>query len=92
MFRRGKGWVCETDNKIIGFAIVSVLDNNVWALFLDPQFEGKGIGKKLHDEMMDWYFSQTDAGIWLSTAPGTRAEIFYRRAGWHKQVLQKQEK
>ena len=80
--RRGKGWVCEMDSTITGFAIVSVTDHNVWALFIQPGFEQKGIGRRLHDEMMDWYFSQTGETIWLGTAPGTRAEAFYRKAGW----------
>jgi len=79
---RGKGWICEIDNIIVGFAIVSVTDHNVWALFIQPGYDKKGIGKKLHDEMMNWYFSQTDTTIWLGTAPDTRAERFYRRAGW----------
>jgi ribosomal protein S18 acetylase RimI-like enzyme len=80
--RRGKGWVCEIDKTIVGFSIVSVVDKNVWALFIQPGYERMGIGRILHDEMMNWYFSQTNETIWLSTAPGTRAESFYRRAGW----------
>ena len=43
---RGKGWVCEVDNTIVGFAIVSVTDNNVWALFIQPGYDKKGIGKE----------------------------------------------
>jgi len=35
---RGKGWVCEIDNKIVGFAIADLKENNIWALFLDPKF------------------------------------------------------
>ncbi|OSZ79859.1 GNAT family N-acetyltransferase [Chitinophagaceae bacterium IBVUCB2] len=82
IINRGKGWVSELDSVITGFAIVSVTDNNVWALFMNPDYEAKGVGKKLHDEMMNWYFSQTDKTIWLSTSPGTRADTFYRKAGW----------
>jgi GNAT superfamily N-acetyltransferase len=82
--RRGKGWVCEIDNIIIGFSIVSVTDHNVWALFINPGYEKKGIGKRLHDEMMDWYFNQTSETIWLGTGPRTRAEAFYRKAGWRE--------
>lgn len=84
MTRRGNGWVCEIDNTIVGFAIVSVTDHNVWALFIQPGFEKKGIGRRLHDEMMDWYFNQTAETIWLGTAPGTRAEAFYRKACWRE--------
>jgi len=82
IINRGKGWVCEIDKTIVGFSIVSVPDKNVWALFIQPGYDKKGIGKKLHDLMMDWYFSQTTTTIWLGTAPGTRAESFYRKAGW----------
>lgn len=79
---RGKGWVCEMDEKIVGFAIADLKENNIWALFIDPNFEKKGIGKQLHDKMLDWYFTQTKENVWLGTAPGTRAEQFYRKAGW----------
>lgn len=80
--QRGKGWVCEVDGRIVGFAIADLLGHNVWALFIEPGFEGKGIGQNLHRRMLDWYFSQTEKTIWLSTAPGSRAVIFYRKAGW----------
>jgi len=80
--RRGKGWVCEDDGKIVGFAIADVMGTNIWALFLEPEYEGKGIGRKLHLLMMDWYFSQTNKTVWLSTEPASRAESFYRKAGW----------
>ena len=79
---RGKGWVCETDNTIAGFAIVDMKENNIWALFIHPLFEAKGIGRVLHERMMNWYFDQTFDKVWLGTAPGTRAENFYRKAGW----------
>jgi len=80
--RRGKGWVCEIGNQIVGFAIADLQDHNVWALFIQPGYEKKGIGRKLHDDMLHWYFSQTNEKLWLGTAPNTRAEQFYRRAGW----------
>jgi GNAT superfamily N-acetyltransferase len=80
--RRGKGWICEMDGKLVGFSVVDLVENNIWALFVHPHFEGKGIGKKLHELMMDWYFDQTQNPVWLGTAPNTRAEAFYRKAGW----------
>lgn len=79
---RGKGWVCEIDKQIVGFAIADLKDNNIWALFLDPEFEGRGIGKHLHKLMLDWYFSKEKESMWLSTSPGTRADGFYRKLGW----------
>ncbi|MBK8520231.1 MAG: GNAT family N-acetyltransferase [Chitinophagaceae bacterium] len=82
MTKRGKGWVCEVDEIIVGFAIVDLLENNVWALFVHPDFEARGVGKKLHQVMMDWYFDQTNKKIWLGTDPKSRAEKFYRMQGW----------
>lgn len=80
--KRGKGWVCEIDGRVVGFSIADVQANNIWALFVHPENEGRGIGKRLHRLMLDWYFSQTQKTVWLSTAPGTRAEKFYKNTGW----------
>jgi GNAT superfamily N-acetyltransferase len=82
ILQRGKGWVCEIENKIVGFSIVDLKENNVWALFIHPNFEKKGIGKKLHHVMLNWYFLQTHKTLWLGTSPNTRADYFYRKAGW----------
>ena len=81
---RGKGWVCEVDHLVVGFSIVDLKENNIWALFLKPEFEKKGIGKKLHQLMLDWYFKNTKTNVWLGTEPGTRAELFYKKAGWEE--------
>ena len=80
--KRGKGWVYEMDKLMVGFAIADLQENNIWALFILPEFEKMGIGKQLHDTMLNWYFSQTKKTVWLSTSPNTRAEKFYRKAGW----------
>jgi ribosomal protein S18 acetylase RimI-like enzyme len=82
LVKRGRGWVCEIRGEIVGFAIADLYDHNIWALFVHPDFERRGIGRKLHDMMMDWYFSQTKDTVWLGTAPNTRAAIFYLNAGW----------
>jgi GNAT superfamily N-acetyltransferase len=85
--QRGRGWVCEISGTIVGFSIIDLVDHNVWALFVHPDFDKKGIGRKLHDEMMEWYFTNTQDTVWLGTAPGTRAESFYRQAGWREAGL-----
>ena len=59
MTRRGKGWVCVVDDAVVGFSIVDMKDHNIWALFVHPGHEAKGIGKKLHGLMLNWYFEQT---------------------------------
>jgi GNAT superfamily N-acetyltransferase len=79
---RGKGWVCDINNTVVGFSIVDLHAHNVWALFIHPDYERLGLGKKLQSLMLDWYFNQTKEKIWLSTAPDSIAEKFYRKAGW----------
>lgn len=82
LFERGKGWVAETEDQIVGFSIIDLKEKNIWALFVHPDFENKGIGRKLHDVMLNWYFEDNRENIWLGTSPDTRAETFYRMSGW----------
>ena len=78
----GRGWTAVVAGRIVGFAIADRVRSNVWALFVDPEHEGRGVGRRLHDVMVDWLFASGADPIWLSTAPGSRAEGFYRAAGW----------
>ena len=78
----GRGWVVEVDRTVVGFAIGNAEDGNIWALFVDPEHEGRGHGRRLHDAMVAWLWSRGLRKLWLSTEPGTRAQRFYSRAGW----------
>lgn len=80
--RRGRGWICEIGDEPVGFAIGDLRECNIWALFVRPGFEGRGIGRGLHDVMVEWMFASGARRVWLSTDRGTRAERFYVRAGW----------
>ncbi|MHA6248081.1 N-acetyltransferase family protein [Pontibacter sp. CAU 1760] len=82
--KRGRGWVCELDGLIVGFAIADLKDNNIWALFVRPEFEGCGYGRRLHEVMLDWYFATGKDRVWLGTSPNTRAEKFYLQMGWRE--------
>jgi GNAT superfamily N-acetyltransferase len=81
---RGRGWACEINKEIVGFSIVDFERNSIWALFVKPEFEQKGIGRRLHNTMLSWYFAQTQENVWLTTSAGTRAELFYVKSGWSK--------
>lgn len=78
----GCGWVVEVGGQVVGFAIGNRITGNIWALFVDPDHEHRGYGRKLHDEMVAWLWSQGLQRLWLTTETGTRAEGFYLRAGW----------
>jgi len=82
LIHRGKGWVCEVQGTVVGFAIADLQDDNIWALFVDPLYEKKGVGQKLHAIMLDWYFATGKSKVWLSTSANTRAVSFYKKAGW----------
>ena len=79
---RGRGWVAELDDELAGFAIADRTRANIWALFVAPQHERRGVGRALHDAMLDWLFSTGTPEAWLGTEAGTRAERFYLAAGW----------
>ena len=79
----GRGWLCESEGEVVGFAIADVAEGSIWALFVLPEFEGMGIGMELHKLMVSYCFEEGRLDkLWLSTDPGTRAEAFYRTAGW----------
>ena len=80
----GRGWVVEVDGEVVGFAIGKHVNANIWALFVDPDYEGRGFGRALHDAMVEWLWSQGLTRLRLSTDPGTRAQSFYEAAGWRR--------
>ena len=80
---RGHGWVCESEGRIVGFSVADLDARSIWALFVHPDFERRGFGRQLHDCAVAWLFEQGADEIWLTTSAASRAEGFYRAAGWH---------
>ncbi len=80
----GRGWVVEPQGIIVAFAAGNSESGNIWALFVEPSHEGRGYGRQLHDIMVAWLWQQGHHQLWLTTDPGTRAERFYRAAGWQQ--------
>ena len=82
--RRGKSWVCEIDGTMAGFAAADHTDGSVWALFIHPEHEGRGIGKRLLALMTDYLFARNYNKIELATSADTRADTFYASQGWER--------
>ncbi len=78
----GRGWVCEIDGRIVGFSYAAKADHSIWALFVLPDFEGRGIGKALLTLATDWLFEIGSQCVVLSTEANTRADRFYLAQGW----------
>jgi GNAT superfamily N-acetyltransferase len=78
----GRGWVALVDGKIAAFSYANRIDGSIWALFVEPRFEGQGLGKQLLSLATDWLFSLGFTRVTLSTGTHTRAAQFYTRRGW----------
>lgn len=79
---RGRTWVAEVDGRIVGFCSADARTASIWALFVDPTDERRGHGRRLLAPAVAWLRSVGAEKIVLGTAPGTRAERFYRAGGW----------
>ena len=78
----GRGWVALVDDEIVAFSYANKIDGSIWALFVDPRFEGQGLGKELLATASGWLFSLGFRRVTLSTGARTRAAQFYTRLGW----------
>ena len=80
-----KGWLCECDNRIVGFTMGNKDTGEVWVIAILPEYEGKGIGQKLMALIKEWLFQFNDT-LWLTTDDDSqfRAYKFYWKNGWTK--------
>lgn len=79
---RGRTWVAELAGQVLGFSSADGDTATIWALFVDPEHEGRGLGRLLLAPALAWLWARGAAEVGLDTAPGTRAERFYRAGGW----------
>ena len=79
-----RGWLCEIDGRVVGFAMGNRLTGEMWVIAVLPEHEGQGIGRRLLTMVEDWLFAEGWEEIWLTTDPDEnyRAVGFYRRCGW----------
>jgi GNAT superfamily N-acetyltransferase len=81
---RGRGWVAQHEGQTVGFSMADLEEGSIWALFVLPAWEGRGVGRRLLEGAVSWLARQGCTTVWLSTAPGTRAEGFYAHLGWER--------
>lgn len=79
-----RGWLCEVDGQVVGFAMGNKENGEMWVIAVLPEYEGRGIGRQLLRLVEEWLFSESWSVIWLTTDPDetVRAVGFYRHLGW----------
>jgi GNAT superfamily N-acetyltransferase len=74
----GRVLVAEEDGVLAGFAAYG--DGQLYALYLLPEYWGRGLGRALHDRVVE-ELSGDSAILWV-LATNERAKAFYVRQGW----------
>lgn len=82
LFDNSTFWVWEEDGAIQAFSAADPRDGSICALFVDPLYERRGIGRALLPLACDILKASGHATAVLTTEAGTRAERFYRTDGW----------
>ncbi len=79
-----RGWVCEIDDRIAGFAMGDAATGEMTVIAVLSEFERRGIGEMLLARVRDWLFESGHKEIWLVTThdPSFRAYGFYLSQGW----------
>jgi GNAT superfamily N-acetyltransferase len=80
----GHIWIWEEDGEVLGISAGNWKTGWIWALFVRPGHEGRGIGRALFETACDALVHAGLGTLTLSTDPDTRAARFYRAAGWHE--------
>lgn len=75
-------WVWEENERILGFSAGDAQNGWIWALFVDPDHEGRGIGRALLTCACRSLVRAGFSHATLTTDPETRAARFYKLAGW----------
>jgi GNAT superfamily N-acetyltransferase len=77
-----RGWVAEEEGVVVAFAIADAGTRSIFALFVAPGYEVRGLGSALLARAVCWLQGASGGAIWLTTAPDTRAAAFYARCGF----------
>ena len=77
-----RGWVAERNGEIIAFTIADRAERSIFALFVLPGYEGRGLGGRLLTLALQWLRENGVRDVWLTTGPDTKAARFYERRGW----------
>lgn len=85
-----RAWVASEDGYDVAFSMANAAEATVFAMFLRPGYEGRGLGRALMRLAEEWLFATGCGEIWLLTDSRreVRANGFYRHLGWKESGLQ----
>lgn len=78
-------WVATDDEKIIGFSMILPDEGCLFAAFVLPEYEGRGIGRRLVEIAEKELFRHHEIA-WLETDKQSRAAKFYIQLGWGNKI------
>ncbi|MBI4625707.1 MAG: GNAT family N-acetyltransferase [Verrucomicrobia bacterium] len=86
-----KGWLCEENGTVVGFAIGDKSSGEMWVIAVLPSHIRQGIGGRLLTTVESWLFAAGCSEIWLTTDIDVqlRAYSFYRNRGWTDWKIEK---
>lgn len=74
-------WVATVNDNVIGFSMILPDDGCLFAAFVLPEYEGRGIGRSLVQLAENELFKRHEIA-WLETDKNSRAAQFYVQLGW----------
>ena len=85
-----RAWIASERKQDVAFSMADASEATVFAMFVRPAFEGRGLGRILMKRAEDWLFKQGCVEIWLLTDANrdVRANGFYRHLGWDDAGIQ----
>ena len=82
LFDNSTIWIWDEDGAVQGFSAPDHRDGSICALFVDPFYERRGIGRALLPLVCAVLKESGYTTAVLTTEAGTPAERFYRTNGW----------
>lgn len=79
----GRVLVAEDEGTVAGFAAYGLDEGQLYALYLLPRYWGRGLGRSLHDRVVeDLAASGRGSAVLWVLSTNERAKAFYVRQGW----------
>jgi L-amino acid N-acyltransferase YncA len=62
-----RAWIADVDGRPVAFSMAKSAERTVFAIFVRPGYEGRGLGRALMNRAEAWLFASGADEIWLTT-------------------------